>query len=117
MAWVISPVFLIYIILFIYGTMVMRGVMEEKVSRIAEVIVSSVKPFQLMLGKIFGIGAVGLVQFIIWVVLVLACNFCSPLVSRSYGAYAATANISRRNGCSTVCTSQRRNGRHYARPE
>ncbi|MFN5692429.1 MAG: ABC transporter permease [Bacteroidota bacterium] len=47
--------FLIYIILFVYGTMVMRGVMEEKVSRIAEVIVSSVKPFQLMMGKITGI--------------------------------------------------------------
>lgn len=61
--------FLIYIILFIYGTMVMRGVMEEKVSRIAEVIVSSVKPFQLMMGKITGIGAVGLVQFIIWIIL------------------------------------------------
>lgn len=63
--------FLIYIILFIYGTMVMRGVMEEKVSRIAEVIVSSVKPFQLMMGKIIGIGAVGLVQFLIWIVLVI----------------------------------------------
>ncbi len=63
--------FLIYIILFIYGTMVMRGVMEEKVSRIAEVIVSSVKPFQLMMGKITGIGAVGLVQFIIWIILVI----------------------------------------------
>jgi ABC-2 type transport system permease protein len=62
--------FLIYIILFIYGTMVMRGVMEEKVNRIAEVIVSSVKPFQLMMGKIIGIGAVGLLQFIIWIVLV-----------------------------------------------
>ncbi|WEK37765.1 MAG: ABC transporter permease [Candidatus Pseudobacter hemicellulosilyticus] len=61
--------FLIYIVLFIYGTMVMRGVMEEKVSRIAEVIVSSVKPFQLMMGKILGIGAVGLVQFLIWIVL------------------------------------------------
>ncbi len=63
--------FLIYIVLFIYGTMVMRGVMEEKVSRIAEVIVSSVKPFQLMMGKILGIGAVGLIQFLIWMVLVI----------------------------------------------
>ncbi len=61
--------FLIYIILFIYGTMVMRGVMEEKTNRIAEVIVSSVKPFQLMMGKIIGIGTVGLVQFLIWIVL------------------------------------------------
>ncbi|RYY64551.1 MAG: ABC transporter permease, partial [Chitinophagaceae bacterium] len=51
--------FLIYMMMIIYGTQVMRGVMEEKTNRIAEVIVSSVKPFQLMLGKIIGIGAVG----------------------------------------------------------
>jgi ABC-2 type transport system permease protein len=62
--------FLIYITLFIYGTMVMRGVMEEKTNRIAEVIISSVKPFQLMMGKILGIGAVGLTQFLIWIVLI-----------------------------------------------
>jgi ABC-2 type transport system permease protein len=49
---------LIYITMFIYGAMVMRGVMEEKTNRIAEVVVSSVKPFQLMMGKIVGIGAV-----------------------------------------------------------
>ena len=72
--------FLIYIILFIYGTMVMRGVMEEKVSRIAEVIVSSVKPFQLMMGKIIGIGAVGLIQFIIWLVLIGGINVLLPII-------------------------------------
>ncbi len=72
--------FLIYIILFVYGTMVMRGVMEEKVSRIAEVIVSSVKPFQLMLGKITGIGAVGLLQFLIWIVLVFVLQMALPLI-------------------------------------
>jgi len=72
--------FLIYIILFIYGTMVMRGVMEEKVSRIAEVIISSVKPFQLMMGKIFGIGAVGLIQFIIWIVLVFGLQFAVAMM-------------------------------------
>ncbi len=72
--------FLIYIVLFIYGTMVMRGVMEEKVSRIAEVIVSSVKPFQLMMGKILGIGAVGLVQFIIWIILMIGLNFLLPII-------------------------------------
>lgn len=70
---------LIYIILLIYGMMVMRGVMEEKISRIAEVIVSSVKPFQLMMGKIIGIGAVGLTQFAIWIVLiVVASQFILP---------------------------------------
>lgn len=63
---------LIYILMFIYGTMVMRGIMEEKVSRVAEVMVSSVKPFQLMMGKIIGIGAVGLTQFIIWMILLVA---------------------------------------------
>jgi ABC-2 type transport system permease protein len=75
--------FLIYITLFIYGVMVMRGVMEEKTNRIAEVIVSSVKPFQLMLGKIIGIGAVGLTQFLIWIVLIsvlsgVATSFIPP---------------------------------------
>jgi ABC-2 type transport system permease protein len=60
--------------------MVMRGVMEEKVSRIAEVIISSVKPFQLMMGKIFGIGAVGLIQFLIWLVLVFGIQFAIALM-------------------------------------
>lgn len=77
--------FLIYIILFVYGTMVMRGVMEEKVSRIAEVIVSSVKPFQLMMGKITGIGAVGLVQFLIWVLLIFGIQIAIPLIFPEVG--------------------------------
>ena len=64
--------FLIYLTMFIYGTMVMRGVMEEKTNRIAEVIISSVKPFELMLGKIIGIGAVGLTQFILWITLIIS---------------------------------------------
>ena len=71
---------LIYIILIIYGMMVMRGVMEEKTNRIAEVIVSSVKPFQLMLGKIIGIGAVGLTQFAIWIVLISVLQSIVPLL-------------------------------------
>ena len=62
---------LIYMFIFIYGSMVMRGVIEEKVSRIVEVIVSSVKPFQLMMGKIIGVGLVGFTQFMLWVVLTL----------------------------------------------
>ncbi len=60
---------LIYMFIFIYGAMVMRGVMEEKMSRIVEVVISSVKPFQLMLGKIIGVALVGLTQFLLWVVL------------------------------------------------
>jgi ABC-2 type transport system permease protein len=59
----------IYISLFIYGGQVMRGVIEEKTSRIIEVIISSVKPFQLMLGKIIGVGLVGLTQFSAWIIL------------------------------------------------
>lgn len=63
--------FLIYFVLLIYGSQVMMGVMEEKTSRIAEVIVSSVKPFQLMLGKIIGISLVALTQFLLWIAFVV----------------------------------------------
>jgi len=66
--------FLMYMIIFIYGAMVMRGVMEEKTNRIVEVLLSSVRPFQLMIGKIVGIGAVGLTQFFIWIVLMFLIN-------------------------------------------
>ena len=62
---------LIYITMFIFGAMVMRGVMEEKTNRIAEVMVSSVKPFELMMGKILGIAAVGLTQLLLWIILVM----------------------------------------------
>ncbi|MFV0378429.1 MAG: ABC transporter permease [Mangrovibacterium sp.] len=61
--------FIIYMFVFMYGTMVMRGVMEEKTSRIVEVIISSVKPMQLMFGKIVGIGLVGLTQLLFWIVI------------------------------------------------
>ena len=60
---------LIYFFIFLYGVQTLRGVIEEKTSRIVEVIISSVKPFQLMMGKIIGIGAVGLTQFLLWVIL------------------------------------------------
>ncbi len=63
--------FLMYLILLLYGSQVMMGVTEEKTNRIAEVVVSSVKPFQLMIGKIIGIGMVALTQFLIWI----ACIF------------------------------------------
>ncbi len=63
--------FTIYVFIFLFGAMVMRGVIEEKTSRIVEVILSSVKPFQLMMGKIIGVGMVGLTQFIIWVISTL----------------------------------------------
>ena len=61
--------FLVFMAVFMFGSQVMRGVMEEKTSRIVEVIVCSVKPFQLMMGKVVGIGLVGLTQFALWVLL------------------------------------------------
>jgi ABC-2 type transport system permease protein len=60
---------LIYFFIFLFGAQVMRGVIEEKTNRIVEVIVSSVKPFQLMMGKIIGVALVGLTQLLLWVVL------------------------------------------------
>ncbi len=65
---------LIYITMFIFGAMVMRGVAEEKTNRIAEVIVSSCKPFELMLGKIIGIAGVGLTQLLLWIGLMIAIS-------------------------------------------
>ena len=64
----------IYFVIFIFGSQVMRGVIEEKTNRIIEVIVSSVKPFELMMGKIIGIALVGLTQFLLWGVLTLAIS-------------------------------------------
>ena len=64
--------FLMYMLVFMFGAQVMRGVIEEKTSRVVEVIVSSVKPIQLMMGKIVGIALVGLTQFLIWIFLTVA---------------------------------------------
>ncbi len=72
--------FIIYLVLFIYGSMVMRSVMEEKMNRIVEVMISSVKPFQLMLGKIIGVGGVGLTQILIWAILIPTLNFIVSLI-------------------------------------
>jgi len=68
---------LIYIFIFVYGSQTMQGVIDEKTSKIVEVIVSSVKPFQLMMGKILGIASVGLLQFVIWILLI---GVVTPLV-------------------------------------
>lgn len=64
--------FLIYISMLVYGSVVMQGVIEEKTSRIVEIIISSVRPFDLLLGKVLGIGAMGLVQMTFWAILILA---------------------------------------------
>jgi ABC-2 type transport system permease protein len=63
--------FMMYMLVFLFGSQVMRGVIEEKTSRVVEVIISSVKPIQLMMGKIIGIALVGLTQFFIWIMLTL----------------------------------------------
>ncbi len=98
--------FAIYVVLLIYGTMVMRGVMEEKGNRIVEVIITSVRPFELMLGKILGIGAVGLTQFTVWTLLGLliqlgtAALFADQLetfreITRQGGEVGATRELER----------------------
>ena len=66
--------FLLYLSAFLYGSQVMNGVIEEKSNRIIEVVVSSVRPFQLMLGKIIGVGMVGLTQFLLWGVLTFTAS-------------------------------------------
>jgi ABC-2 type transport system permease protein len=71
---------IMYMAVFIYGMMVMRSVMEEKTSRIVEVMISSVRPFQLMLGKIIGVGAVGLTQVAIWAILIPLVYFVVGLI-------------------------------------
>jgi ABC-2 type transport system permease protein len=73
-AMVLAYIFglLMYMLVFIFGSQVMRGVIEEKTSRVVEVIISSVKPIQLMMGKIIGIALVGLTQFLIWIFLTMA---------------------------------------------
>ena len=77
---------LIYIFIFMYGTMVMRGVIEEKTSRIVEVIISSVKPFQLMMGKILGVALVGLTQFLLWILLTITIASVAELMFINSGS-------------------------------
>jgi len=70
---------LIYIFLIVYGAMVMKSITEEKTNRIVEVLVTTVKPFQLIIGKIIGIGSVGLTQFILWAILTVGINMLLPV--------------------------------------
>ena len=78
--------FFIYITILFYGIFVMRGVIEEKQSRIVEVLVSSVKPFQMMIGKIIGIGLVGLTQYAIWILSAALLSFFGAKMFASTGA-------------------------------
>ena len=84
--------FIIYVLVFIYGAMVMRGVIEEKQNRIVEVIASSVKPFQLLMGKVLGIGAVGLTQIALWTALgAVVLTALGPILLAVAGPGAAGA--------------------------
>ena len=66
---------LIYMMLILYGTLIMRSVMEEKTNRIVELMVSSIRPIQLLLGKIIGVGLLGLTQFSLWIIMILGLTF------------------------------------------
>ncbi len=71
---------LIYMFIMIYGSQVMRAVMQEKTSKIVEILVSSVKPYQLMMGKILGVALVGLTQFALWMILTFAILSIGPML-------------------------------------
>lgn len=87
--------FAIYLFIFIYGSQVMRGVIEEKSNRIMELMVSSVKPFELMMGKILGIGSLALLQFLIWIGLgiliftIFSATFIDPAMATGNPAAGA----------------------------
>lgn len=94
---------LIYFFIFFYSVQVMRGVMEEKSSRIVEVIISSVRPYQLMMGKILGIGLVGVLQFIIWIGLSgVLYTVISTLIFPELFAEQAAAGIAGNPAADTV---------------
>ena len=78
---------ILYITILIYGVTVMRGVIEEKQSRIVEVLLSSVKPFQLMLGKLVGIGLVGLTQYFTWAIFIFVISTVAALPAFAMGAF------------------------------
>lgn len=91
--------FMMYLVIFIYGTMVMRSVMEEKLSRIVEVMVSSVRPIHLMLGKLIGVGCVGLTQLALWaflipIVLTIASAFIPGVDPADMSAMGNVAQMS-----------------------
>ena len=85
--------YLIMMFIIIYGNMVMRSVIEEKTNRIIEIIISSVKPFQLMMGKIIGTSLAGILQFLIWIVLGVVLMFSLSAVFGSQQEAVATAQV------------------------
>ena len=103
---------LMFMFIMLYGIQVMRGVIEEKTSRIIEVMISSVKPFQLMMGKIIGIALVGLTQFILWIVLTFTISTVAVTVFTSKGgdvkkiAASAQANSQLSTGTQVATPAQ-----------
>lgn len=86
---------LMYMFIFIYGAQIMQGIIEEKMSKVVEVIVSSVRPFQLMMGKIIGLASVGLLQFLIWIILI---STLSTVVLGMFGMQSPTQEMMQMNG-------------------
>ncbi len=82
---------LMYMFIFMYGSMVMRGVIEEKASRVMELLVSTTKPFELMMGKILGIASVGLFQFVLW--LLLGTAISTAIGAMGLGTAPGTASV------------------------
>ena len=99
--------FLIYMLIFLYGSMVMRGVVDEKANRIVEVLASSVRPFEIMMGKVVGIGLVGLTQLAIWGLLGVAAFIglgfvLGPLMAQDMAAQAANGSMSMQGSTDTA---------------
>lgn len=86
-------VLILYMSLFFYGAIILRGVLEEKTSRVVEIILSSLRPFQLMLGKILGIAAVGFTQYIIWALFGLTASQYSGSIIKGMVSSADTLKI------------------------
>ncbi len=83
---------IMYTSMFVYGGIVMRGVIEEKTSRIVEVIISSVRPFELLMGKVMGVGALAVTQFTFWILAIAGISAAStPLLLYFFGSRVSEA--------------------------
>lgn len=94
---------IMYMFIFIYGAQIMQGIIEEKMSKVVEVIVSSVRPFQLMMGKILGLASVGLLQFLIWIVLV---STLTTVVLGFFGLQSPSQEMMQMNGPTQMAAAE-----------
>ncbi|MDH6356985.1 ABC-2 type transport system permease protein [Parabacteroides sp. PF5-9] len=97
---------IVYMFIMIYGSMVMQGVMEEKTNRIVEVMISSVRPFDLMMGKIIGIGFVGLTQIFLWGILTMILFLIASLVMAGEVSFNATDMLAMQQEMQTAGLTQ-----------